>query len=86
MREGILISDYPDPHDYFGIDAQKAILEAASWFEIPLHGLEKKQTRLLHKKNFRLGTLGVEFDFILVCSLVVHLTMGQRLPALRRIR
>lgn len=65
LRFGHWLIDYLDPGNYFGVDAHLASLEAATTYELPLHGLEAKRPRLLWDEGFALSHFGIAFDWII---------------------
>ena len=46
------------------IDSHLESLEAATAYEIPLHGLEEKRPRLLWSQDFAFSHFGVQFDWV----------------------
>jgi SAM-dependent methyltransferase len=64
LRFGHWAIRYLDAGNYFGIDAHLASLEAATTYELPLHGLEEKRPRLLWNNEFAVSYFGTTFDWI----------------------
>ena len=62
LRLGVWAIPYLDAGNYFGIDSHLESLEAATAYEIPLHGLAGKQPRLLWSQDFAFSHFGVRFD------------------------
>lgn len=86
LRAGIWIIPYLESSNYYGIDSHLLSLEAATLYEIPLHGLEHKKPRFLHSQNFEISHFRMEYDYILAFSLFVHLTDEEKLKALEAIK
>lgn len=64
LRLGHRLIDYLEAGNYFGVDAHLDSLEAATTYELPLHGLEAKRPRLLWDREFTLSHFGTTFDWI----------------------
>ena len=65
LRLGLFAIPYLDPGNYFGVDSHLESLEAATSYEIPLHGLEDRRPRLLWSQNFAFSHFGTTFDVVL---------------------
>lgn len=85
LRAGIWLIDFLAPSRYFGIDAHLKSLEAAVYYEIPLHNLEKKYPRILWDNSFSIAHFGIQFDWILAHSLFIHLAPEEIDIALKNI-
>lgn len=85
MRAGIWLVRYLNAGNYFGLDAHRPSLDAAARYEIPLHGLEDKRPRLLHSTNAQVDHFGVQFDFVLLMAVMIHLTPDAQKQILNRI-
>jgi SAM-dependent methyltransferase len=64
LRLGVWAIAYLDDGNYCGIDSHLESLEAATAYEIPLHGLEGKRPRLLWSQDFAFSHFGTEFDWV----------------------
>jgi SAM-dependent methyltransferase len=64
LRLGRWLIPYLDQGNYFGVDSHLASLEAATTYEIPLNGLERKRPRLLWNDDVTLSHFGTTFDWI----------------------
>jgi hypothetical protein len=65
LRLGVWAIPYLDAGNYFGIDSHLASLEAATAYELPLHGLEGKRPRLLWSQDFAFSHFGTTFDWVI---------------------
>jgi SAM-dependent methyltransferase len=65
LRVGIWAIPYLEFGNYFGVESHLASLEAATTYEIPLHGLEERRPRLLWNDRFEFEHFGASFDCIL---------------------
>jgi SAM-dependent methyltransferase len=65
LRLGKWAISYLEAGNYFGVEAHLMSLEAATAYEIPVHGLEEKRPRLLWNDDFELSHFGTTFDCIL---------------------
>jgi SAM-dependent methyltransferase len=86
LRAGIWLIRYLENGNYFGVDAHLESLEAATRYEIPLHGLEEKNPRFLLSHQFELSHFGVNFEWILAFSFFMHLDSQNQELALRNMR
>jgi SAM-dependent methyltransferase len=64
LRLGVWAIPYLDAGNYFGIDSHLESLEAATAYEIPLHGLEEKRPRLLWSQDFAFSHFRTTFDWV----------------------
>lgn len=64
LRFGVWAIPYLAEGNYFGIDSHLESLEAATAYEIPLHGLEARRPRLLWGQDFAFSHFGTEFDWV----------------------
>jgi len=83
LRAGIWLIRYLENGNYFGVDAHLESLEAAVHYEIPLHGLERKNPRFLLSHQFEVSHFCVDFDWILAFALLIHLDPQNQELALR---
>lgn len=72
MRFGTHAIRYLDAGRYFGVDPHLKSLEAAVTYELPLHGLEEKQPRLLWDDRYSFAHFGTEFDFAVDFATSIH--------------
>lgn len=78
LRFGHWAIQYLDAGNYCGIDAHLASLEAATTYELPLHGLEEKRPRLLWNDEFAVSYFGTTFDWIVDFSSASRVQPKQR--------
>jgi SAM-dependent methyltransferase len=64
LRLGNWVIPYLEPGNYFGVDNHLGSLEAATTYEIPLHGLEGRRPRILWSDDFAFSHFGTRFDYI----------------------
>ncbi len=72
LRAGIPLTNYLNATCYYGTDVNESLIEAAH-IELVTSDLASKNPVLRVDKNFELGRLNAEFDFILAQSLFTHL-------------
>jgi SAM-dependent methyltransferase len=72
-RLGIWAISFLSENKYFGIDSHRKSLEAFSNYEIPLHGLESKNPRLLHSLTFEIEYFATLFDWIIDFYSSIHI-------------
>jgi SAM-dependent methyltransferase len=65
LRLGNWAIPYLEAGNYFGVDNHLGSLEAATTYEIPLHGLEGKRPRLLWNDDFAFSHFGTTFDYVI---------------------
>jgi len=75
LRGGVRIIPYLDAGNYYGLDINASCIEAA-WYEIEVHGLERKRAELLVDDGFRMRKFGAMFDYCIGVSLFTHLPMN----------
>jgi len=75
FRLGRLAIDYLDYGNYFGIDADKEVLEDGKKFEISNLMVEKRPN-ILHNKEFQFYKFNTKFDFMIAQSLWTHLNLN----------
>lgn len=85
MRVGIWLVAYLNAGRYFGIDSHYKSLEAATQYEIPLHGLADKHPRLLCDDGFNCEHFGESFDFVLAFSVFNWLGREETCHALEHV-
>ena len=73
LRLGLPAIAYLDRGTYFGVDAHLKSLEAAVTYELPLHGLEHKQPRLLWDDELAFAHFQTEFDWAVDFATSLHL-------------
>ena len=74
LRGGVLFVNYMNGGNYYGIDKQQFLLDAAVEVELPRYGLGEKVVHLLNRDDFDFAVFGEEFDFALAQSVFSHLT------------
>jgi len=72
LRCGIPIIRYLDCGNYFGLDINSSLIEAAR-FELANEGLTNKHPQLLVNEKFDFARFGVYFDFAIAQSVFTHL-------------
>ena len=72
LRCGIPIIRYLDCGNYFGLDINSSLIEAAR-FELASEGLTHKHPHLLVNEKFDFARFGVHFDFAIAQSVFTHL-------------
>lgn len=72
LRCGTPIIRYLDCGNYFGLDINSSLIEAA-WSELAHEGLTNKQPQLLVNEKFDFAHFGVHFDFAIAQSVFTHL-------------
>ena len=72
LRCGIPIIRYLDCENYFGLDINSSLIEAAR-FELANEGLTNKHPQLLVNEKFDFARFGVYFDFAIAQSVFTHL-------------
>lgn len=75
LRGGVRFIAYLEPHHYWGIDANKVLLDAGYAIELPLAGLADRFTRenLVCDAEFDFARFGRTFDVAIAQSLFTHL-------------
>src|SRR5262245_23482763 len=72
LRCGIPIIRYLDSGNYFGLDINSSLIDAAR-SELENEGLTSKHPQLLVNEEFSLARFAVEFDFAIAQSVFTHL-------------
>ena len=72
LRCGIPIIRYLDAGNYFGLDLNSSLIEAAKC-ELTNARLTHKQPHLMVNENFEFGRFGVRFDLAIAQSVFTHL-------------
>jgi SAM-dependent methyltransferase len=85
MRVGIWLVAYLNAGRYFGIDPHYKSLEAATQYEIPLHGLADKHPRLLCDEGYACEHFAESFDFVLAFSVFNWLGREETCHALEHV-
>jgi SAM-dependent methyltransferase len=83
-RFAIWAIDYLQEGGYHGIDIHRNGLEALVSYEIPLHGLESKQPRVLLNGQFAFDYFGMAFDWVFDCFVAFHFMQADQLWAFYR--
>jgi cyclopropane fatty-acyl-phospholipid synthase-like methyltransferase len=73
-RVGIWLIGYLERGRYVGIEPSMYALAAFERYEIPLHGLQDKEARLIQDTSGEPHRLGIEFDAILDLAVTRHFT------------
>jgi cyclopropane fatty-acyl-phospholipid synthase-like methyltransferase len=84
LRGGVKFIPYLDKSNYYGIDINESLLEAAK-FEIDLGQLADKNPNLLLNNAFEFDKFATKFDFMISISLFTHLPMNIILRCLKRV-
>ena len=87
LRCGIPIIRYLDTGNYYGLDLNSSLIEAAAC-ELGNARLTNKQPHLLVDENFEFARFGVRFDFAIAQSVFTHLNdrlITQCLVELRKV-
>ena len=75
MRGGIHFVRYLNAGDYFGLDINASLIEAAK-AELVASGLSHKSPHLLVNDKFEVARFKTEFDFAIAVSVFTHLFMN----------
>lgn len=75
LRGGIHFVSYLEPGHYFGIDKNKALLQAGK-HELKTHRLSSKSPTLVEMEDFDFRSLDRTFDFALAQSVFTHLPLN----------
>lgn len=78
LRGGVHFVRYLDAGNYFGIDANKSLLNAGYEKELFLEGLHMKLPRenLVENRHFDFSLFKIDFDFALAQSVFTHLPLN----------
>ena len=75
LRGGIHFINYLQADNYYGLDINASLINAA-WYEIKLAQLEDKNPHLLVNEKFAIDQFKQRFEFMLSVSLFTHLPMN----------
>jgi len=81
MRGGLYFVDYLDAGNYYGLDINTSLIEAAK-IELSAAGLESKAPHLLVDDRFHFSLFDTEFDYALAVSVFTHLDANRILRCL----
>jgi cyclopropane fatty-acyl-phospholipid synthase-like methyltransferase len=81
MRGGLYFVDYLDTGNYYGLDINNSLIEAAK-IELVAAGLESKSPHLLVDDRFNFSLFDTEFDYALAVSVFTHLDTKRILSCL----
>jgi len=78
FRGGVHFIRYLDEGNYYGIDANRSLLDAGCDIELPRHGLKERlpRDRVIHDADFRFDRFSATFDFALALSVFTHLPLN----------
>jgi len=82
LRGGIHFVRYLEDGNYYGIDKEQWLLDAARDVELPRYGLADRKVHLLNRSDFNFSEFGVTFDYALAQSVFTHLTWNSILRCL----
>ena len=78
MRVGVWIAAFLNAQRYHCIEAEALSVKAVLQYEIPLHGLIRKDPQIIHSNSFDVSHFeGVMFDRVLIHAVDIHLNAGQ---------
>jgi ubiquinone/menaquinone biosynthesis C-methylase UbiE len=77
LRGGVCFIPYLDVGNYYGIDKEPSLIDAAREKEIPRYKLQDKKPNLYVVDDFDVSRIGVEFDFMFSHSVFSHLSPEQ---------
>ncbi len=72
LRAGRLFIPYLAPGHYYGLEPNRWLVEDALENEVGRDAVRLKQPQFLHSEDFNCSAFGVQFDFILVQSILSH--------------
>jgi SAM-dependent methyltransferase len=75
LRGGVHFVRYLEPGRYFGIDMNKALLDAG-WSVLRKNKLMHKKPTLVEMSDFNVSSLGRDFDYVLAQSVFTHLPLN----------
>ncbi len=81
LRGGIHTIGYLEPGNFYGLDSNRSLLEAAQR-ELEIAGLEPKKPHLVLNDWFELDLFGEQFDYLLAQSVFTHLFANHIVRAL----
>lgn len=78
LRGGVRFVEYLDPGNYFGVDANRSLIDAGYEIELGKLGLQEKvpASNLLVDRDFAFERFGRDFDFALALSVFTHLPLN----------
>ena len=85
LRGGIHFISYLEADNYYGLDVNASLIEAA-WREVKLAQLEAKNPQLLVNDKFEIERFGQQFDFMLSISVFTHLPMNMIIRCLSEVQ
>jgi ubiquinone/menaquinone biosynthesis C-methylase UbiE len=85
LRGGLHFVEYLNPGNYYGLDINASLIEAAR-HELKLSGLENRGANLLVDSNFALDKFAAEFDFAVAQSVFTHLPFNHIITCLVQVR
>ena len=85
LRGGVCFISYLDQGNYYGIEKEPSLIDAAVRKEIPRYDLNDKNPNIFNIDNFDISSIGVEFDFMFSHSVFSHLSPEQIKICLRNI-
>lgn len=74
LRGGVHLVKYLNDGNYYGIDGEQWLLDAAREIELSQYGLSDKTVHLICRDDFDFSVFGVEFDYAIAQSVFTHLT------------
>lgn len=77
LRGGVRFIPYLEIGNYYGIDKEPALIEAAKTVELPRYRLENRSAQLHVVEHFDISRIGVKFDFMFSHSVFSHLSPEQ---------
>jgi len=86
LRGGIHLIPYLDPGNYFGMEKQAGLIQAALTEEISPEVVAARKPRLVVSADFDFARFGTRFDCALAHSLFTHLTAAEVMRCLRGLR
>jgi Cyclopropane fatty acid synthase and related methyltransferases len=82
LRGGVHFIRYLDDGNYYGVDKQQLLLDAAVEVEMPRYSLEGRIVHLLNQDDFDFSRFNTTFDYALAQSVFTHLTWNSILRCL----
>src|SRR4030042_2800103 len=82
LRGGVHFIRYLENGNYFGIDKEQWLLDAATYQEIPRYGLNDKTIHLIQRDDFDFSVFNVTFDYAIAQSVFTHLPWNSILRCL----
>lgn len=73
LRGGVHFVRYLESGNYYGMDRDEMLLNAAREVELPRYGLSGKAASLVRRDDFDFSVFGAEFDYALAQSVFTHL-------------